>query len=540
MDNSNLVKAKITSIEPTICDKAYRKFTKDIAEAFDKLKTHGLLSGTNVLFRISTPKVPYNVLLDTVPKNDRQRFNCNTCRNFINTFGTIGIIDINGKITSVWNLLPKSKDKYINDVVIAMNDIVQKGTTGLPLLNVRTTGVPELNGFYHIHGNVEGLQVPDIVQAEHEFNQGIEAINLNQSEYYRGNTLNKGMEILEASKSHKARNNIASLKRHIEYADALSSLRGRQRDNFIRLFVSTYLVAGNLANSGLRINNSALGMFLDLVKQGKSRAALAAFDEITDVDVYQRTTATPSDNAIEIAEKAIVKEGLANAFARKLASPRDVKHLRLWKRPTDKSIEDSTVFGSIKSSNKRQEPETITAVIPISMKRFMEEVAPTAERIFFRRLILSSCGGLTVPEIAGSGVLFKYGNDVSWFVRHMYAPAETGEFNVQGIYHGPACEFMSGQEYDNIFFHIAYDDLPKAYKESYFSDMNLAIFPELLRTDLHKYRHVIERFSESRKMKVTELSMRCVTTASANNGEIADIHVERNGIIKIYKIALWS
>lgn len=429
--------------------------------------------------------------LTSFSESERQHHNCHACRHFIERFGGLVVIDDDGKPRSAVWCESDAPLEYI-PTVRAMTNILRKAKiTGVFLSSQEVYGTPVTGVWRHLHTTPAKASVfrPGVLTAEQkmaEKKEDYKNVKLALSEY-SASTLDLALRLLRADALYRS-------EKILGQAEWLHSLHAHKtRPNLIWRAVATAPAGFCHPRSGM------LGTLLDDLAAGKDFETVAgAFRAKMHPLAYQRPQAAPSAATVAAAEKIVAQLGAAGSLARRFARMEDI--VTIWKpAPTKDAPASGGVFGKVRTKDAEPESKIRVPSITMTLSKFQRTVLPSAERIEILTPARGSYTALVTAVNYDAPPILQWDrpearNPVSWYFWNGGAPAH--QFGlVAGVY----CPVKalaqkpsmwgggSPHHGDGLLFVI------DGARESKVSGS--ALFPEMLRSEFHGVRSVIEAFS---------------------------------------------
>lgn len=258
--------------------------------------------------------------------------------------------------------------------------------------------------------------------------------------------------------------------------------------------------------------SGVLGTLLEDILAGKSFDQVKrAFDAKMHPAKYQRPTALPNAGTVKQAEEIVAKLGIAPSLRRREARKDEV--VTFWTPPVDRSPAVSgqdSVFGHLKT--KQSEPEIAKMDLPVqtmTWSKFQRTVLPNAKRVQYRVVPqLAPYVGITAPVDADAPPILQWDsegkrNPYAWYLYvkgsapHHWGLRAGALVDVWGIGNQPSQwgddERKFAHQGESVIFYLdgARDEL----------QASLCLFPEILKSDLHQVRSVIEAHSNSGQLE---------------------------------------
>jgi hypothetical protein len=482
--------------------------------------------GAEPVFTTDTPNI-WQLYLGSFPANHRQYHNCNACRRFLEIYG--GLVTINpltGWRTPVfWH--PEdtafgTEDRAAFDrlhAYVRMSPVI-----GVFLSSEPVWGTPRTDRRLQDKGDWRhfGFMPPasmilndlllDAGQKMAEKEQDFETVMRALTEY-KPEHLNWAVELLESEQLYRAEKVLGPAK---WLRDLQAKARGATGgfENAVWHAVATAPVGFCHPRSGMigtLLDDLATGMSFDAVKR--------RFAEKMHPAKYQRPNAAPSVGNIEQGEKVVVDLGLASALRRRYATLADVAE-KIWTPPVTAEHWSDGVFGSLRqramSANfgyPQSGRMSYTGLPSTTMtwEKFRREVLSKASKIELKVPRSGPFAALVTAVDSAAPPILQWDrterrNPVSWYL-HLDGHGQLATHwsltagswaNVTSICPQPSMWF--GGKFDNqgesVFL------LVEGCKDICGSG-GLALFPEILRSELHSVRKTIEAYSATKRIEDT-------------------------------------
>ena len=457
---------------------------------------------TEPLFTTDTTGL-FALYLAQLPTNDRQYYNCNTCAMFFERFGGLVTIDGNG-VTSPVMWLPSEAPTFYKRAVEALwSYVVQARVTGVFLSKAAAygcfeTATPIRWTHFAVKTNPKVRYTGRVLTAEQAtaekgqdylmLTRALGELTVEQIEtavtLLRSDTLYRSEKVLGVGEW------LLALKQKVKHERRAHKLS----NNMVWSAVAT-------APAGFcHVRSSMIGTLLEDIRAGKDLANVkASFAAKMAPTAYQRPQAAPSLGTIKQAEALVAQLGIERSLERRFSRCEEIK--LCWSpRPRGAEANDG-VFGHLKKTKVKQPLLKTTAVENISWAKFERTVLPS---VLGMRATIPSAGaffGLVTATHADAPPIIQWDtedarNPVSWYMyAHGSAARQWGltrgtQVVVKGVCDLPA--HWNGE-------------LPRFGKRKFLilegaADIDakgLNLFPEIIKSELHSVRSVIEAHSNS-------------------------------------------
>ncbi|MES0340712.1 MAG: hypothetical protein ABUK08_00190 [Candidatus Humimicrobiaceae bacterium] len=519
-------------------DHRYNAFVRRIDASFNRY-----IDGP--MFRTSAGTM-FDYFLEHLPEEHRQYYNCNECRRFINKFGGLVSIDKDGRIHPVMWHLYEDYPKFFLEGVIAMREhVVNSFVTGAFYTDKTVLGTTESNGWSHFHVKVKVfscIRPRSINTPFQEISEKLENYKLLSKALrkYSIESVKTAVTLLETGSLYRGDKVLPNAKWFKKVHILKPSIHlSRVYKNLI------WREVAKAPEGFCHVSSNMLGTLLDDITDGLH------IDDIQrrfkkkmnpSVGGYQRPSSAPSNGNIDQAEKIIDKMGIRKSLDRRFATLEEVP--LIWSPLSDflsigRSVKNSGVFSHLKN-NKSKSITKIEGMTPVILnwRDFKEDVLPNAEKILcyvsHTRLPLTAI--LTAVYMDAPPILkWDTEDNRSTLSTYVYTAgsyalswdlAPNEYINVTGIINKPAMEEKSG-----IIFIL------EGCKDTKYKEAGSALFPEILKPELHSIRKTIEAYSRSKQITGFENSTAC--GMAFNNESPVTLKVTIDGNTVPYKIDRW-
>lgn len=442
----------------------------------------------------------WNVYISAFPCRDRQEYTCNCCKRFIKEFGALVYIDSDGSTRSA--LWDDTKDYgYFNNVVNYMADAVDNSTIlGQAFSKDKFLGRPMEGGWTHLSiPTPDGVKTTVLTKSASE----IEAASkenfrmLNRAlEKYSIKTAQKALQLLRSEQLFRPEKVIGQAEWFADLIETIARFKSKRRN-------VVWAAVGNAPVGFCNVNSSALGSLMDDIQSGMAERSIKnRFNEKMDPLKYRRPQTAPGAQNIKRGEEIIAKMGLERSLKRRYATLNDLD--LSWSPRPQKAVQKQSmgVFGSVKARGEVAKQVTRAGTKPATMTfaKFEKKILPHAESIQVLAPNHGSYSALCTAVHADAPNLLQWNNPVNWYVygggssANQWGVRGNTWINVTGVALQPnmwdnECEHQG----ESAFF------LLEGCRDS--RNAGLALFPEILKSELHEIRKTIESYSSSNKME---------------------------------------
>lgn len=484
-------------------DQDYRKFEKLIRDRVQLVKYE------SAIFSTAAEEIDlFDVYLNALPQEYQQQYNCNCCRQFINTYGHLLSVNAMGERHSVlWNTANVPEFFFL--AVVRLNDLILKSKiTGVFYSEQKEWGRKETldakNAFNWTHLSGDNGQVfkhatLTAYQAMAEKKTDYATLSLGLSEV-KIETLEQAVLILESDILDRSEKTLGVAKWLLALKQSVES-RGMYRVGFIWYAVAT-------APPGwCHIRTTMISQLLDDLSKGMGfENVKERWDRKMHPLKYRRPTVI-SQGTIKQAENLVEKMGLAASLPRRFAHLTDVQKF-LWKPPVITESKKEGVFSHLGTQTGRT---LELPTVKMTWEKFQDTVLPHAEEIkFLTPVRMTSYYGLVTAVNPEAPPILQWDgeprNPVSYYIYVHGSFADrwgllTGKFvKVNAIFKNPP-HWYGGHDHFKQSIMFVLDGAKDLHHEK-----GGSLFPESIRSELHSVRSVIEAYSNDAKISEMETS----------------------------------
>ena len=472
---------------------------------------------------------------------ERQYHNCNCCRRFIEKYGGLVTLHDGGVPCPAFWCVDESPEKYENAVINVIRRLGGAKVTGVFLSSGNVYGTPMTGGWSHFY--LDSTSVPHkgllatADQAMAAKREDFNTVSRALAEFDKS-TLNAAVTILKSEALYRGEKVLGPAEWLYNLQVESCRTSGNLRRNVVWKAIAT-------APAGFcHPRSSMIGTLLEDLAAGLGGDdAARKFAAKMNPTQYQRPQAPPSQGTIEQAEKIVEKMGIAKSLDRRFAKIEEVE--TFWKpTPVKASEQPGGVFGHLKSK-----PAKVSDIsIPTqtwTWEKFARLALPTASRI---EMQVPGHGGfygmLTAADPDAPPILqwddATRRNPVSWYYYHSGSQASQWKLipgawvDVNGICKVP-CHW-----YGKAFSHYAEGIRLILNGAQDARCTHSGLFPEILRSELHGIRSVIEAHARTQKVQGAEegtangfgidkgnANLNVVLRTTSADGTVANYRIDR-------------
>lgn len=498
--------------------------------------------GSEPLFRTDASGL-YDLFLSNLPGDVRQHYNCNACRSFVNHYGGLVRIDENGYTHPVmWTYAPPGI--FILPLDEIRETVKNAKVIGVFLPDKKELGLAENDGWHHMaveaHKNMirknllkNGYQL-EAEKAE-EYRMLTTAIDK-----YQVNTIATAVNLLQSEALYRGEKTLGVAEWFLNLK--LSAGHHKRRRNMIWKAVAT-------APTGFcHISSGMIGTLLDDIEAGLSLESVKRkFAEKMDPLKYQRPQAAPTMGNVKQAEKIVDKLGIADSLKRRFARLEEIQ--TIWKPRPAKS--GGTVSGGVfagiqtKGTPQKTTNDALAPMVTMTWEKFQRTVLPSAKKIEY--MVTGNAAlysALVTAEDPEAPPIIQWDseenrNPFNWYVY------KGGSYPMQWNLGAGYCE-VTGIALQPNMWQPGFDHQGKSAffilngcKDTLNSSS--ALFPEVLKSELHEVRATIEAYSREHKLSGYGEASACGVRLQANlHSWNHTFRVTTDLGVTIYKLDRWD
>lgn len=435
--------------------------------------------------------------------DERQHHTCSCCKNFIERYGHLAVIDDEGVVRSaIWPNLSDVPPMYYEVAKNLSREVARATITGVFVSTDSIWGTPVTGKWTHFAVRPDPARISiarrELLEAPHEVmalkKQHFSTLSRGLAEYNK-ETVSAAVTLLLSDELHRSEKVLGPAQFLFDLHAKLEGIKGDRRKNLIWKAVATAPVGFATPRS------SMVGTLLDDIASGMSLESVRRrFAEKMHPLQYQRPQAPASAGNIAQAEKIVEKLGIAPSLRRRFAKIEEMK--LIW---SPKPIEEKAASGGIFDHLKTDTTITRPSLIPnttMTWVKFAATILPKTEKI--KILVKGSMPfcGLVTAAVPDAPPIIVWDNEnernpVSWyFYNGGSTPSQWGLrdnswIDVTGITLKPS--MWAGEDKFTVWGKDTIFILKDAKEQQ---SNSLALFPEILRSELHQIRSTIESFSK--------------------------------------------
>lgn len=495
--------AKVTPTQPQEIEDQYNRLLILVNN-----RVNETLKSGQPIFKTTATSL-FDLFLEGIPAGFRQHYNCRNCQSFIDTYGGLVILDERGSKTPVcwsqtWDLPAVFFHGSIRSICLMIDKAAVTGqffseaprAWGNPVNGSRNGNV-----WNHFHAILSRPQFKHhLLTADQMMADAKERYRMLSRALanFPSSLAVRAQAILSSSDVYRREAISGKADWFLRVHNALVGMTGRQRHHIVWHFVA------NAPPDFCHVSGSLFGSFLQDLKDGVSASlALAGLKEKLDPTKYMRPQAPATEGNIKRAEEIVQKLGIEKSLERRWAGYEDIRFI--WEPQAQEYAPPTTgVFDHLKKTNLAASPEFLPR-ITMTWKKFNREVLPAAKNINIHigdlpqnfAFLLTAVHQDAPPILQWDNPGRR--NPVSWYLyKNGILPrvanlAGNRWYEVSGICLQPP------QWYEDCNPKWGRSAILLIRQVLDTRGGSLALFPEILRSELHEIRATIEAHSREKK-----------------------------------------
>ena len=508
----------------------YEQFLASVRNAFEK----NMQEDKSPLFTTDATDL-FDLFLENLPADARQHYTCRACRKFVDTYGGLVRIDENGtKTPAMWATATAVPDFFAGAVKAIRKAVNDANITGVFATSERVLGTPKTGSWNHLAVvmpdrflNKSRIKTSDQVMAEKAEDCRILVDALRK---YNIETVRNAVSLLSAEALYRGEKVLGVAEWFFDLKRKLEGESRKRAKNIIWHAVAT-------APAGFcHVSSSMIGTLLDDIEAGLDINAVSKrFANKMNPLAYQRPQAAPSRGNVEQAERIVEKLGIANSLKRRFARVDEIE--KIWQPAPVRDSRPATtgIFSGVKTkeqSKKGSSPTLIGKVDGITFEKFKREVLPSAKTIEFAVPIGRDnyCAVLTAEDPDAPPIVRwdteENRNPFSWYVYSGGSMPETWNLHPGRFVPVTAVTMqpnMWGGNHDYEGKAVIF--VLKDCKDMNYRNSGCALFPEILKSELHEVRATIEAYSKQSTCYGYDEASACGIRIQANTNSRARLRV---------------
>lgn len=517
----------------------YPEFRELVKKHFDSI-----LTLQKTLFTTNAEGL-FEAYLDNLPKEDRQQYNCKTCKNFIERYGVLVTISESGEMESaIWN--ESNVPDLFKQSVKAMRNIVLKSkVNGVFISEIKTLGQPVTGKWNHLSVTLPSKMVyrPRLINARQAMAEKLEDFRILADSLleYPIEAVEQAVTLLKTEALYRSEKCLGVAEWLMDLHTRRSNIKNNYNtDNIIWLAVATAPIGY------CHVKSSMIGTLLDDIVAGLPFESVSRrFAEKMHPLRYQRPQASPTKGNIEQAEKIVEKLGIQKSLVRRFAREEELE--KLW-TPKEKkeTVKGGGVFSHLTAKHKKEQPKMEIPPVNMTWRKFYETVLPLAENIeYLVQDRKSNYSAILTAAYKDAPPILQWDseekrNPFSWYVytggsNHSIWGLSLGYCKVTAICLQPSMWYGEYSHQSKSVFFIL-----EGAKDSGYKGTGNALFPENLKSELREIRSTIEAYSKSATVEDYDNASACGIKLEYGNSWDALFRVTTNAGTATYRLDRWD
>lgn len=482
--------------------------------------------------------------LDALSADERQAHQCHACRQFIERFGGLVTIDEQGETRSaIWDV--EDAIELYKPATAALLEIVRVAkVTGVFLSSAKTWGQPVTGIWHHLSVRpwkvaIYKSRVQTDSQAMAEKREDFKNMSTALDDFTRP-VIEQALRLLESEALYRSEKVLGAATWLLDLHSARDSKSPVRKANILWRAVAT-------APPGYcHPRSSMIGTLLEDIAAGKdfeevSRSFAAKMHPL----LYQRPQTAPSAGTIAQAEKVVAELKAAGSLARRYARLDEVK--ALWKpKSSPKGKTGEGVFSHLTPKGSPNPSAMQLPPVAMTWEKFHRTILPAAEKIELqtRKEPDHYCVLVTAVDPEAPPILQwdrdEERNPVSWYLWH--GGSKPDQFGLpSGVYVDVAAITLQPSMWGSkTFAHQGESVIFVLVGARETRNAGAALFPEILQSEFHGIRSVIEAYSRGAIMQEIEGSHVAGPMLRKGGFWKARVRVTSNGQSAVYDLDRWD
>lgn len=490
-------------------DHEYHQFLASMQTHFDRCTQEGHLP----VFTTSATGL-FEAYLDSFTDPvERQYHRCDCCRRFIEQFGGLVVLNEQLQLRSVlWDV--KSTPAYLRPAVAAMAALVEQAEiTGVWLSKDPIWGKPQTQAWHHLSVTVPKAMVLNSLvqtgfQARAEKAEDFRNVKRALEEYTRP-MLEQAVRLLKSEAMYRSEKVLGQAQWlhdvHVQYHRAAKGNKAKTPQYQDRLL---WQAVAQAPAGFCHPRSSMIGTLLDdLAADMPFEQVSTRFAQKMHPLQYQRPQAAPKAGAIAAAEKLIEQLKAAGSLQRRFAKLDEIQ--ALWRNASIKTnpTTGSGVFAALMPKVKNKVSHAMMPPpVTITWEKFQRTVLPHAQRMALKVPQHSSFGSLVTAVHADAPPILQWDhetrrNPFSWYLWVSGSDAEQFGLSAHAFHPIAALTLLPSMWQDGFAHQGRGFMLVLEGAKDTRSNNSSCLFPEMLKSELHGVRSVIEAYSNSHPMQ---------------------------------------
>lgn len=477
----------------------------------------------------------WKVYLRSFPIAQRQHYDCHACRQFIDKFGGLVVINEDGaQVPALWTLGWDGKKEAAPLFSRRLfNTVREAAVTGVFYSSESIWGEPLTHGWRHMAfvppaEHIFEHQLATARQASAEKLEDFKNVARALAEFST-DTMDKAVTLLKTDALYRS-------EKVPGQAEWLLKL-ARECRKVARWENKLWSAVANAPAGFCHPRASMIGTLLEDLKTGVPiHEVQRRFKEKMHPMQYQRPTAPPSLGNIDQAEKIVEKLGIERSFLRRYAMLDECEKLWIAQQTGSHSAGvTASIFSVLKNTPEARLLNAFVGYERITWEKFHRTVLPTASEMKIKVpsgyapfSALTTAVDLSAPPILQWDRPEKR-NPFGWYFWNDGSPASQwglipgSDVSVLAVTLKP--NMWGGEEFKHHGRGVLF--VLEGCRDN--QDAPLGLFPEILKSELHPVRSVIEAYNRTRSLEGIDQASACGLMFTDRNPWNVEVIVRTNG-----------
>jgi hypothetical protein len=550
-----------TTAKPPFTDAAFVQFNDLLGRQYSSLRNRGNFFLTVSPNNSATLGELYLAKLQAIGGDwQRQYHNCRCCLNFINTAGCIVYVDDDNKIHTIWEHVDQEANPYapiaqhLHKVVKSWaktKSVEGRYFDGVYVQEERLIGVPMQGGYNHLYLASPGDNLPQTQTVSSYAAEVMQNMLLMQ----RALTLPHMQQLNVAhaiSLTHSGR-----ITRSDKILELLYKWLHLLKDVAGRVGYAKEARVWHYARHGIgglgHITNTVAGQLLERLQlYGDNENTIDAINTMLSPHVYQRPQVDPTEQILLRANKLVATLGLEKSMERRRAQLADITHWIWREKPVVKAEspdkKDLGIFSEVKTKAKAKPAPTPKAMAwppndhsrlynakTVTHNFLRDRVLPMADEMsFFVDAQTRGYAQLMAPTHADAPSPFRWTYPINHYV-HLYG-SEPKMFGLKSGNWTKVIGLIKHPEFWGTDRQCNREILILEGCHDTFATDGRALFPEIMRSELHEVRAGIEALSKTTKLPPDPTSVGGLMVSTQLGRCSYKVAVKTGPVVNIYKV----
>ncbi len=324
----------------------------------------------------------WQIFRDNLPEPLRQHYNCNTCRRFVDRFGSLAAVDEAGRVhAALWGAAPEPFTTAFKLMAQAVVEAPVRGVLVPATQVLGPTSPPTADGkvWQHLWLSVPQVHVHPLLTAGQVQAQRIEdwrMLSRGLAEFPQ-DLVARAHALLNSGSLYRSEKCIGVATWLLALHQSLAAAKTPQRQAAL-----VWRAVATAPAGFTHIRSGMIGTLLEDLQNGLDSAAIKRrFDEKMAPSQYMRAQVAPTAGNIAQAEKAIAALKASGALARRYARLAEIPQFVWQPRPAAPAAQDGRVFGHLTPKARSTSEKLALPKQTLTWEKFVRTVLPDAVTI---------------------------------------------------------------------------------------------------------------------------------------------------------------